>query len=95
LFDTVENPDWNIPEETGRFFGPMMQLPSLPAGSLELAQAAAAAAKDANSLFLAGHGAVSWGESIEQALCRMEILEHTAKVMLLQGLLKHAVSGHV
>jgi L-fuculose-phosphate aldolase len=88
-------PDWRMLEESGLFTGPAALLPRLSAGSQELAQAAAAAARGANALLLAGHGAVSWGESVEQALCRMEILEHTAQTMLLNGLFGRAAMGHV
>jgi L-fuculose-phosphate aldolase len=79
--------DWQMLEEAGLFLGRTPLVPRLPAGSMELARAAAKAAAGAAALLLAGHGAVSWGESIDQALCRMEILEHTAQVMLLRGFL--------
>jgi len=75
--------DWQLLEESALFLGPTPLLPRLGAGSRELAGEAAAAAKGVNALLLTGHGAVSWGNCIEMALCRMEILEHTAKVMLL------------
>ena len=87
--------DWQMLEEARLFLGPTPLLPRLPAGSQELAAAAAAAAAGANALLLAGHGAVTWGESIKQALCRLEILEHTAKVMLLQGIFTLTVTNCV
>jgi len=74
--------DWQMLEEARLFLGPVPLLPPLPAGSVELANAAARAAAGANALLLAGHGAVSWGETLDQAMFRMEILEHTARVML-------------
>ena len=79
--------DWQLLEEAALLLGPVAQVQRRPAGSAELAAAAVAAAAGVNALLLAGHGAVSWGESIEQALRRMEILEHTAQVMLLSRLL--------
>ncbi|MCL1906174.1 MAG: class II aldolase/adducin family protein [Clostridiales bacterium] len=82
-------------EESALLLGPVPLLPRFSAGSKELAQAAAEKAACANALLLAGHGAVSWGESMEQALARMEILEHTAQVMLLRGLFAQGASGHV
>ena len=78
--------DWQMLEESALFLGAVARVGRWPAGSMGLAQAAAAAAKGANALLLAGHGAVSWGANIEQALCRLEILEHTAQVMLLSSL---------
>ena len=82
-------PDWQMLEEGALFLGPVALLPRLPAGSKELVQAAVAAAPGRNALLLADHGAFSWGESIEQALCRMEILEHIAQVTLLCSLCSH------
>jgi L-fuculose-phosphate aldolase len=83
--------DWCMLEESALFLGPVPCLPRLAAGSLELARAAAAAAFGAQALLMAGHGALSWGESLEQALCRLEILEHTAQVMLLRGLFERSL----
>lgn len=74
--------DWQLLEESRLFLGPVPRLPQLAAGSAELATAAAREAKEAGALLLAGHGAIAWGETLEQAVCRMEILEHTARVML-------------
>ena len=34
-----------------------------------------------NALLLANHGALAWGESLWQAFDRMEIVEHTAKIV--------------
>jgi L-fuculose-phosphate aldolase len=87
--------DWQMLEETALFLGPAPSLPRLPAGSPELALTAGKRAAGVNALLLAGHGAVSWGENMEEALCRMEILEHTAKVMLLSGLCERAGRGLV
>jgi len=87
--------NWRLLEESRLFLGPVPLLPQLPAGSAELARAAAAAAADVSALLLAGHGAISWGESMEEALCRMEIIEHTARVMLLQKAFLQAGAGDV
>jgi L-fuculose-phosphate aldolase len=35
-----------------------------------------------NAVLLAGHGALTWGEDLWQAFDRMEMLEHTAKILL-------------
>ena len=90
-----QEPDHRMLEETALFLGPVPLLPRLSAGSPELAQGAVKAAAGVNALLLAGHGAVSWGEDMEQALDRMEILEHTARVMLLRGLFARGGIGHV
>lgn len=87
--------EWRLLEESRLFLGQVPLLPRLSAGSPELAQAAARAAKGVNALLLANHGAVSWGESMEEALCRMEILEHTAKLMLLRSLFARGINDHV
>jgi len=78
--------DWRMLEEARLFLGAAPLIPPLNAGSAELALAAARAAAEANALLLAGHGAVSWGETLQQAAFRMEILEHTARVMLYKKL---------
>lgn len=59
------------------------------AGSGTLAQNAAAAAKSgACAVLLARHGALTLGESIMQALFRMEALEQAAKMLLAARLLQ-------
>ena len=52
-----------------------------------LARAVALAAKRADALLLANHGAVTLGDSLPRALERMETLEHLARVSLLARLL--------
>ena len=87
--------DWRLLEETVIFLGPVPLLPRFKAGSLELAQATAQAAAGVNALLLAGHGVISWGENIEQALSRMEIIEHTAQVMMLRTMFEQTGTDHV
>ena len=63
------------------FSKPLPIVPPLPAGSPELAQAVLITVQTnlgAQALLLAAHGALSWGESIDQALYRMEALEQIA-----------------
>lgn len=69
-------------EEARLILGQVPILPAFPAGSPELAQAAAALAPGHRALLLAGHGALSWGEDFQQARYRMEALEHSARIML-------------
>ncbi|MGI5891320.1 MAG: class II aldolase/adducin family protein [Bacillota bacterium] len=51
-------------------------------GSIELAEGAAAYAKDHRAVLLANHGALSWGKDLNQAFFRLETLEHYAKILL-------------
>lgn len=57
--------------------------PSTP----DLAEMVGAAMLEAQAALLANHGAVTLGETLEQALSRMETLEHLARVTLLARLL--------
>ena len=78
--------NWQMLEEGRKLLGTLPLLPYLEAGSENLAQAVVQASLQAPALLLTGHGAVSWGETLELALARMEALEHTACVMLYQHL---------
>ena len=80
--------NWQLLEEARLLLGSVPTIPYYAAGSLELAQAVANAATGHFALLLANHGAVCWGENLEQALFRMEALEHTARVMAYMRLFK-------
>lgn len=56
--------------------------PYAPPGSEALAESVAPFCKLARGLLLEYHGAVTWGSSIEQALNRMESMEHYATILL-------------
>lgn len=60
--------------------GALEFLPYATPGSARLAEMVAGAARHANALVLANHGAITVGRDIEEAYMRMEDLEHTAKV---------------
>lgn len=51
-------------------------------GSPALAESAAALSAGHDALLLANHGAVAFGATLEQALWRMESLEHAARIIL-------------
>ena len=56
-------------------------------GSKELAEGAAAFCIDYHGVLLEHHGAVTWGDSVMQALFRMESVEYTATVSMYSGML--------
>lgn len=59
-------------------------LPYLPLGSDTLAQGVAQAARDANAVLLAHHGAVTWGRDIQEAWYRTQALEQYCRQLYLQ-----------
>ena len=56
-------------------------------GTIELAEGAAAFSRDHHGVLLEHHGAVTWGETVMQALFRMESLEFAAMLMIYSGIL--------
>lgn len=59
-----------------------------PAMAVEIGKAATVC----NAMLLANHGALAFGETVEQAFLRMELLEHHARINLIAGLLGGAKS---
>ncbi len=57
----------------------IVRVPYLPTGSEELADAAAAAARDCNVIILASHGCSTLGDSVEMAWRRALNLEEAAR----------------
>ncbi len=53
-----------------------------PPGSLELAEAVAAAAKHAQVMLMKNHGVIAYGNSLSEAFERIEVLENMAKIHL-------------
>jgi L-fuculose-phosphate aldolase len=45
-------------------------------------EALAKAAQVADAVLLAGHGVLTWGDDLEQAYLRMELVEHWARILL-------------
>ena len=76
-----------LPEEARLILGEVPVAPYAPAGSAELAAYAAAYGRDCCAILLERHGAVSWGESMAQALQIMETVEQTARILLYRRLL--------
>ena len=58
-----------------------------PPGSDELADGATALCHDYHGILLEHHGAVTWGDSVTQALFRMEGIEYTATVTMYSRML--------
>lgn len=59
-------------------------------GTPELAEIVSGAARDANVILMQNHGIITLGETLFQAYDRMEVLEASAKMTLLTGLLGEA-----
>ncbi|MTJ94166.1 MAG: class II aldolase/adducin family protein [Desulfovibrio sp.] len=57
--------------------------PALPPGTTDLAEAVAAAARDKDAVWMAGHGLCCLGRSLGDALCLAEELEHLAALQIL------------
>lgn len=57
--------------------------PALPPGTTELADAVAKASLEHPAVWMAGHGLCGTGESLAEALCLTEELEHLAAIQLL------------
>jgi len=56
-------------------------------GTSEVTEGLAPFVKDNDAILMSNHGAVTYGASLEQALFRMETLEHFAKICLVTKLL--------
>jgi L-fuculose-phosphate aldolase len=70
------------------YLGSAARVPFLPSGSIELAEAAATAARDSDAVVLAHHGCSTLGETVEMALRRALNLEEAAAMtyrLLLAG----------
>ena len=69
-------------QETVMLLGVIPLVGYAPPGSEELARAAAAFSETHHGALLEQHGAVTWGDSVMQALFRMESVEYTATVTM-------------
>lgn len=61
------------------------KVPFLPPGSQELWERVGEASLTSKVIFLQGHGLVTWGETIEEAVSLTEILEKLSKFELLKN----------
>lgn len=75
-----------LPEVT-HGLGPVVLIPYERPGTAALAERVAEQAATADVFLLANHGAVTVGASLQQALQRMESLEHAARILLVAHLL--------
>lgn len=64
------------------FVGEIGMAPYLTPGTREIARAVGDLARDHNTILLANHGAVAWGEDLDDAYFRMEILETYCKSLV-------------
>ena len=69
-------------QETAMLLGVIPVVEYAPPGSEELASTAAALCNEYHGALLEHHGAVTWGNSVIQALHRMESVEYTATVTM-------------
>jgi L-fuculose-phosphate aldolase len=63
--------------------GPLVPLVPLSAPGPAAALAVAPFAVEYDAVLVAGNGVFTWGDSVEQALLRMELVEHLARIALL------------
>ncbi|MCF7806011.1 MAG: class II aldolase/adducin family protein [Candidatus Marinimicrobia bacterium] len=75
-----ELPDISLLYETAETIGNIIMIPAEEPGSAEYAKLVADALADASVGIMKRHGAVAVGESIEEALFRLERAEHLAHV---------------
>lgn len=73
--------------EAAILLGHVVEVPFLPPGTQELANAVVAAIKNGPVQILAHHGAISRGATLQQAFELMECLEHNAKIQAFSHLL--------
>jgi L-fuculose-phosphate aldolase len=79
-------PDFARFDEAREFVGPIALVPYLPSGTSTLAEAAAHALGGPGRpslILLQNHGALSAGQSVDEALARLEVAEHLAATILL------------
>ncbi|MCS6798842.1 MAG: class II aldolase/adducin family protein [Myxococcota bacterium] len=62
--------------------GSIPTVPYAPPGSEALARAVAAALRDADAAVLERHGPVTVGRDLDEAIERLEVVEHTARITL-------------
>ena len=74
-------------QETVMLLGVIPVAAYAPPGSVDLADGAAAFCVDYHGALLEHHGAVTWGDSVMQALYRMESVEYTASVAMYSRML--------
>ena len=58
-------------------------VPFFAPGDEQLTAAVSRAARLSNSALLSRHGVLSWGSDLTMAICRMELVEHLAKIVTL------------
>ncbi len=88
LVDILGQPIRLVTSDHQVYVGSVGRIPFLPAGSQEVADAAAEAARGHNAVVLAHHGCSALGESVEMALRRAMNLEEAATMtyrLLLAG----------
>jgi L-fuculose-phosphate aldolase len=74
--------DTALLQEAVMLLGVVPVAPYAPPGSEALAESVVPYLRDYNGLLLEHHGVVTWGDSVLQALYRLESIEHNAKVTM-------------
>jgi len=67
--------------EGSAVLGPVARVPYVRPGTSALGVAVGRACHHAHAILLANHGAVAWDHSVDEALMRMQTLEHVARVV--------------
>ncbi|MFA5162788.1 MAG: class II aldolase/adducin family protein [Elusimicrobiales bacterium] len=75
-------PDKPLTAESVLMLGPVALAPYGAPGTREVVDAMRPYVKSRDVLLMANHGAAAWGATVEQALFRMETLEHIARIDL-------------
>lgn len=73
-------PNYCITAEGAASLGTIIRVPYLPPGDWPLARACARAAEFGDIVILRHHGAVTMGQTLQEAFARMDALEHVSKI---------------
>ena len=84
---SLARPDWKeLPPAMPEILIALGKVPFVPyiqPGTKELGGALRPLAKESHALILSHHGALTWGESLEEAYMRLEQLEHACQIIFL------------
>ncbi|MCL2042049.1 MAG: class II aldolase/adducin family protein [Bacteroidales bacterium] len=80
---TGVQPPKHILPEVEIFLGEIAVVPYHHPGSPEMAEAVGAAAPTHRAMLMQNHGAITWGEDVETAYWKMEILDNYCRMLLL------------
>jgi L-fuculose-phosphate aldolase len=76
-------PEWCTLPEVVVLVGPVVHTPYAPPGTQQVPDSLRPFTADHNAFVLSNHGLITVGRSLGQALARMEIVEHAARILYL------------